>query len=119
MKFLDFDYDPMSAIAAFAVIALIFFISRNNFRRFTFKKAKHHVIAGTVLDMLFNFQKLHDYMTDVSRKHKTYRLLSFFRSELYTVDPVIVEYILKTNFANYVKVETLFYYLNMHDCNKY
>lgn len=42
-------------------------------------------------------------MTDLARKHKTYRLLSPFRSEVYTSDPANVEYILKTNFQNFGK----------------
>jgi len=62
------------------------------------------VVAGTMLELLLNFRNLHDYMTALARKHKSYRLLWFRRSEIYTVDPVNVEYILKTNFANYVKV---------------
>lgn len=43
-------------------------------------------------------------MTDLAGKYKTYRLLSLFRSEIYTTDPANVEYILKTNFENYGKV---------------
>ncbi|KAI9180311.1 hypothetical protein LWI28_003479 [Acer negundo] len=38
-------------------------------------------------------------------KHKTYRLISLFRSEIYTSDPANVEYMLKTNFENYGKGE--------------
>jgi len=112
------------AIATFAAIALTVFVI---FRSFIHKKGRYHVVAGTMLDLLLNFQNLHDYMTDLARKHKSYRLLRFQRSEVYTVDPVNVEYILKTNFANYGKVpivkdvlvETLFCYLNMHDFKTY
>ncbi|KAJ9556463.1 hypothetical protein OSB04_011077 [Centaurea solstitialis] len=64
---------------------------------------KHHPIAGTMLNQLINFNRLHDYMTDLARKHKTYRLIAPFRNEVYTSDPANVEYILKTNFENYVK----------------
>nr|GMC84835.1 cytochrome P450 704C1-like isoform X1 [Ipomoea batatas] len=48
---------------------------------------------------------LHHYITDLARKYKTYRLITPFRSEVYTVDPINVEYILKTNFENYGKGE--------------
>lgn len=106
----------MSAIATFAAIALTVFLI---FRSFICKKGRYHAVAGTMLDLLLNFRNLHDYMTDIARKHKSYRLLWFLRSEIYTVDPVNVEYILKTNFANYEKVllvkdvmvETLFHHL--------
>ncbi|XP_026434262.1 cytochrome P450 704C1-like [Papaver somniferum] len=66
-------------------------------------KKKYHPIAGTIFNQLLNFKRLHQYMTDLARKHKTYRLLSPFRSEVYTSDPANVEYILKTNFQNFGK----------------
>ncbi|KAK4280463.1 hypothetical protein QN277_012087 [Acacia crassicarpa] len=69
------------------------------------KKRKYHVVAGTVLHELFYFHTLHDYLTDLAGKHKTYRLLTLGRNEVYTTDPIIVEYILKTNFPNYGKGE--------------
>ncbi|KVH91172.1 cytochrome P450 [Cynara cardunculus var. scolymus] len=66
-------------------------------------KKKHHPIAGTMLNQLINFHRLHDYMTDLARKYRTYRLITPFRNEVYTSDPANVEYILKTNFENYGK----------------
>ncbi|XP_073125982.1 cytochrome P450 704C1-like [Henckelia pumila] len=66
-------------------------------------KKKFHPIGGTVLNQLMNFNRLHDYMTDLATKHTTYRLIGIFRSEVYTSDPANVEYILKTNFENYGK----------------
>ncbi|MED6206305.1 hypothetical protein PIB30_025509 [Stylosanthes scabra] len=94
----------MSVVAALvATIALIFFVMQTSFRRFHSKKGKQHVIGGTVLHQLFNFHRLHDFMADLARKNKTYRILSLFRSEVYTADPVNVEYILKTKFANFGK----------------
>lgn len=47
-------------------------------------------------------------MTELAREHRTYRVLSLFKSEVYTSDPAIVENILKTNFENYPKVPTYF-----------
>ncbi|KAL0339376.1 UNVERIFIED_CONTAM: cytochrome [Sesamum angustifolium] len=66
-------------------------------------KKTYHPIGGTVFHQLVNFNRLHDYMTDLAGKHKTYRLISPFRSEVYTSDPANVEYMLKTNFENYGK----------------
>ncbi|KAD4178079.1 hypothetical protein E3N88_26670 [Mikania micrantha] len=39
-------------------------------------------------------------MTDLAAKYKTYRIITPFHDEVYTAD---VEYILKTNFQNYIK----------------
>nr|GMC86923.1 cytochrome P450 704C1-like isoform X2 [Ipomoea batatas] len=66
---------------------------------------KYHPIGGTIFHHVINFHRLHHYITDLARKYKTYRLITPFRSEVYTVDPVNVEYILKTNFENYGKGE--------------
>ncbi|KAA0049016.1 hypothetical protein IC582_012314 [Cucumis melo] len=67
------------------------------------RKKKYHPIAGTVFHQLLNFHRLHDYMTDLARKHKTYKLLGPFRDEVYTSDPPNVEYMLRTNFENFGK----------------
>ncbi|KAK2631152.1 hypothetical protein EUGRSUZ_L03322, partial [Eucalyptus grandis] len=64
---------------------------------------KYHPVAGTALNQLLNFGRLHHYMTDLAGKHGTYRLLGPFWSEVYTSDPANVEYMLKTNFKNYGK----------------
>ncbi|KAL6131919.1 hypothetical protein ACLB2K_070292 [Fragaria x ananassa] len=42
-------------------------------------------------------------MTELAYKYKTYRMLSLFRTIVYTADPANVEYMFKTNFANYSK----------------
>ncbi|KAL7612032.1 cytochrome P450 704C1 [Lactuca sativa] len=62
-------------------------------------------IIGPITNQLIHFQKLHDYMTLMAKKYPTYRLITPSHSEVYTVDPVNTEYILKTNFANYGKGE--------------
>lgn len=72
--------------------------------KFVLNKGKYHPVAGTAIDHLLNFNRLHDYMKETANKYKTYRILYLFRSEVYTVDPANVEYILKTNFPNYGKV---------------
>ncbi|KAK6239961.1 hypothetical protein QUC31_005430 [Theobroma cacao] len=68
-------------------------------------KTKYHPVGGTVFNQLLNFKRLHHYMTDLAGKYRTYRLLSPFRSEVYTSEPDNVEYIPKTNFQNYGKGE--------------
>ncbi|KAK6239960.1 hypothetical protein QUC31_005429 [Theobroma cacao] len=68
-------------------------------------KTKYHPVGGTVFSQLLNFKRLHHYMTDLAGKYRTYRLLSPFRSEVYTSEPDNVEYILKTNIQNYGKGE--------------
>ncbi|KNA12205.1 hypothetical protein SOVF_127210 [Spinacia oleracea] len=87
------------AILAFLGIKLL----KNKRFRKNGERKKFHPIGGTMIHQLLNFKKLHHYMTRLAAKHKTYRLLTPFRNEIYTSDPANVEFILKTNFDNYGK----------------
>ncbi|KAK2653673.1 hypothetical protein Ddye_013529 [Dipteronia dyeriana] len=66
-------------------------------------KKRYHPIGSTIFHQINNFHRLHDFLADLACNHKTFRLLSFFRTEVYTSDPANVEYILKTNFPNFGK----------------
>lgn len=100
-KFLS---NPISVAALLLLISIVVWqiLTRK------LRKKKYHPIAGTVFHQLLNFHRLHDYMTDLARKHKTYRLLGPFRNEIYTSDPPNVEYMLRTNFENFGKVSLCF-----------
>lgn len=102
LYYFSFDIKYLAS-ALLAIVVAIFVIERHGLKG-RIKKRKQHPVAGTVFHQLLNFSRLHDYMTNLARKHKTYRLLSLSGSEVYTSDPINVEYILKTNFANYGKV---------------
>ncbi|CAN6284161.1 unnamed protein product [Urochloa humidicola] len=77
-------------------------------------KKRYAPVVGTVFHQLYHVQRLHDYHTDLFRKHKTFQLLvPAGRRQIYTCDPDVVEHILRTNFANYGK--GVFNYENMTD----
>ncbi|XP_031262253.1 cytochrome P450 704C1-like [Pistacia vera] len=95
------SFIPLTA-TALALISAIF-ILRYHVKKSTQKTKKYHPIGTSHLSRVLNFYRLFDFMTDLSRKYNTYRLSSFFGSEIFTNDPAIVEYILKTNFQNYGK----------------
>ncbi|KAI4347461.1 hypothetical protein L6164_008273 [Bauhinia variegata] len=104
MKFTDFFFALKLLLPTLALtIVLAVLIIKIHGRRFSGKKKRYHPVAGTVLHLLYNFNRLLDYMTELTRERKTYRLLSFCRSEVYTADPANVEHILAGNFANYGK----------------
>ncbi|TXG62726.1 hypothetical protein EZV62_009720 [Acer yangbiense] len=102
MDFLSnsFLFTAFSVILAFSILWILARKSQKNY-----EKKKYHPIGGTVFNQLLNFNRLHHYMTDLAGKHRTYRLISLFRSEIYTSDPANVEYMLQTNFENYGKGE--------------
>ncbi|XP_028797459.1 cytochrome P450 704C1-like [Neltuma alba] len=99
--------DSIYLTAALVAIVWAVFVLRKDgkSRILSQKKRKYHVVSGTALHQMFNFHRLHDYMSDLAGKNQTYRLLTLGRNEVYTTDPINVEYILKTNFANYGKGE--------------
>ncbi|KAJ0098819.1 hypothetical protein Patl1_19996 [Pistacia atlantica] len=92
---------PLTA-AALALISAIF-IHRFHVTKSSQKTKKYHPIGSSHLSAGLNYYRLFDFMTDLSRKYKTFRLPSFSSSEIFTTDPTVVEYILKTNFPNYGK----------------
>uniref|UniRef100_A0ACD5U5N8 Uncharacterized protein n=1 Tax=Avena sativa TaxID=4498 RepID=A0ACD5U5N8_AVESA len=69
--------------------------------------------VGTVFHQVYHLRRLHDYHTGLFRAHKTFRLLSPGRRQIYTSDPAVVEHILRTNFTSYGKGD--FNYENMSD----
>lgn len=102
---MDFLSIPFSfkALAIALAILVVQIVAKKLKQKNGNKRKKYHPIGGTMFNQLLNFNRLHHYMTDLATKHKTYRLLSPFRSEIYTADPANVEYMLKTNFENYGK----------------
>lgn len=67
------------------------------------KKGVYPPVVGTMLNHAINFERLHDYHTDQAQRYKTFRVVYPTCSYVFTTDPVNVEHILKTNFANYDK----------------
>ncbi|XP_061373959.1 cytochrome P450 704C1-like [Gastrolobium bilobum] len=103
MKFTDLLFALKPLFPILIAVILSAFIIKIHGGRFSDRKRRYHPVAGTVLHQLFNFHRLLDYMTNLTSHRKTYRLLSFIRSEVYTADPVNIEHILVTNFGNYGK----------------
>ncbi|XAR71776.1 Abieta-7,13-dien-18-ol hydroxylase [Bertholletia excelsa] len=95
------NFITFAAVAVAVIIGLSWMkLAREGFLK---KRKRCAPVVGTVFHLLVNFHRVHDYMTGISAKHRTYRFLHLFRSEVYISDPANVEYVLKTNFANYGK----------------
>ncbi|KAL8557045.1 hypothetical protein ACS0TY_004496 [Phlomoides rotata] len=67
------------------------------------KKKKYHPIGGTIFHLLLNFRHVYGYLTRLTLKNTTFRILYLDNVEIYTSDPANIEYFLKTNFPNYGK----------------
>ncbi|CAN6229253.1 unnamed protein product [Urochloa humidicola] len=96
---------PLSqpALLALSLLLLLALYLAGRRRRAGGKNRKYPPVAGTMLHQLLNFGRLVEYQTELSRRHRTFRMLTPTCNYVYTVEPANVEYILKTNFANYGK----------------
>ncbi|KAK7391096.1 hypothetical protein VNO78_19452 [Psophocarpus tetragonolobus] len=104
MKIKDYLFAVEPRFATVIAVILVAIIIKIHGSRVFGKKRKYHPVAGTVIHQLFNVHRLFDYMTNlITSERKTYKLLGFIKSEVYTANPVNIEYILTTNFANYGK----------------
>ncbi|CAL5015342.1 unnamed protein product [Urochloa decumbens] len=99
------DSPPAPSQPALLALFLVLLLALYRARRYrgAGKNRKYPPVAGTVRHQLFNFGRLVEYQTDLSRRHHTFRMLAPTNNHIYTVEPGNVEYILKTNFANYGK----------------
>ena len=101
--------DLFSAIIAFLVISallLIIIFSALMLKIFTGKSIRnpqYPPVAGTVFGQLFYFNRLHDYLAELEKRHGTFRLLAPDQSEIYTTDIQNIEHVLKTSFNKYSK----------------
>ena len=104
---LSFALPPPIAISL-AVVILTALVIRSRARRLgAEKKKRYHPYSLKFLrhpHQLPQAAPLRDPMTEFAHKHKTYRAYNVFIDNVVTTDPADVEYILKTNFANYGKV---------------
>ncbi|KAK6121725.1 hypothetical protein DH2020_044535 [Rehmannia glutinosa] len=90
---------PLYVVVGFVVASVVTYV------RELMSDAHRPPVAGPMINQLINFKRLFDYQITLARKYRTYRLITDSHSEVYTADPLNVEYILKTNFPNYGKGE--------------
>ncbi|KAH6783020.1 cytochrome P450 [Perilla frutescens var. hirtella] len=98
------SYYYSGIVAGLAAIVVVFVV-KGVAGRFESKKKKkkYHPIGGTIFHLLYNFRRVHHYLSDLTRENTTFRILYPDNVEIYTSDPANIEYFLKTNFANYGK----------------
>uniref|UniRef100_A0A1W7HBV9 Cytochrome P450 n=1 Tax=Scoparia dulcis TaxID=107240 RepID=A0A1W7HBV9_SCODU len=88
---------PLYLLIGFLVSSLIIYV------RELISGGGRPPIAGPIVNLLIYFNSLFDYQSTLARKWPTFRLIRDSHSEIFTADPINIEYILKTNFPNYGK----------------
>lgn len=95
----------LEAIAGVAIAGLVW-VWLHRFQERDFAKGPPSwPLLGAALSHASNLHRFHDYITDYCRKYRTFRVAYPGFDYYYTADPANVEYMLKTNFHNYVKGE--------------
>lgn len=89
---------PLYIVAGFITFSLVTYV------REVISSPHRPPVAGPMINQLIHFRRLFDYQIKLALRYRTYRLITDSHSEVYTADPINVEYILKTNFPNYGKV---------------
>lgn len=74
------------------------------------------VIRSTI-EQLKNYDRMHDWLAGYLSESKTVTVSLPFKSYTYIADPASVEHVLKTNFANYPKVISVFGPKPFSHCN--
>ncbi|XP_056693522.1 cytochrome P450 704C1 isoform X3 [Spinacia oleracea] len=91
------------ASAVFLIFILILVVIVKIYSGKSIGNPNYPPVQGTVFHLLFNFNKLYDYLTEIARKHPTFRVLSPDQSDVYTTDVRNIQHILKTKFDTYTK----------------
>lgn len=69
------------------------------------KGPKTWPLLGASIEQFMNYNRMHDWLVEYFSVMRTVKVPMPFTSYTYIADPVNVEHVLKTNFANYPKVK--------------
>ncbi|KAI3939016.1 hypothetical protein MKW92_044864, partial [Papaver armeniacum] len=75
------------------------------------KGPKSWPFIGVLIELLMNYHRMHDWLTDYFVESKTFKVPLPFTTVTYVAEPANVEHVLKTNFPNYPKGEAFHTYM--------
>nr|ADG34845.1 cytochrome P450 protein [Vanda hybrid cultivar] len=100
-------------LIAFSAIFLISWIFLHRWAQRNRRGPKTWPLIGAAIELLNNYERMHDWITDYLSEWRTVTVPLPFTSYTYTADPANVEHILKTNFNNYPKGELFRSYMEV------
>ncbi|XP_050237717.1 cytochrome P450 704B1 [Mercurialis annua] len=103
-------YNMGILMVACLVVSWIFMYRWNQRNK---KGPKSWPIVGGAIEQLMNYDRMHDWLVGYLSELKTVVVPMPFTTYTYIADPVNVEHVLKTNFANYPKGETYHSYMEV------
>lgn len=87
------------------VTCWIIIVHRWNERKKMRRGPKTWPIVGAAIEQFVNYHRMHDWILGYLNLYKTVVVPMPFTTYTYIADPANVQHILKTNFANYPKVQ--------------
>ncbi|MCL7028276.1 hypothetical protein MKW94_014140 [Papaver nudicaule] len=97
------EYKIEFSILLVSILLAYVFVHRWNQRNV--KGPKTWPFIGVLIELLRNYHRMHDWLTEYFVESKILQLRLPFMTSTYMTDPANVEHILKTNFNNYPKGE--------------
>ncbi|KAJ7529974.1 hypothetical protein O6H91_15G073300 [Diphasiastrum complanatum] len=100
-----FTTSPLSFITFLLIVG--WWIFRHRFNQRHNKGPKTWPVIGCIIEQAKNFNFLHDWLLNYFKETPTFSVPMMTVNNTFTSTPANVEYILKTNFANYPKGERI------------
>ncbi|KAL6969621.1 hypothetical protein U1Q18_029331 [Sarracenia purpurea var. burkii] len=106
------EFNNMAAMSMLACI-LISWTLIHRWRQRNTTGPKTWPLIGAAIEHLVNYDRMHDWLVNYLRESKTMVVKMPFMTYTYIADPANVEYVLKTNFANYPKGKVYHSYMEV------
>ncbi|MCL7041828.1 hypothetical protein MKW94_005366 [Papaver nudicaule] len=98
------DY-KIQIITTFVISILFAYVFLHRWNQRNVKGPKSWPIIGALVELLMNYHRMHDWLTDYFLESKTFKVILPNITINFIAEPANVEYVLKTNFNNYPKGE--------------
>ncbi|KAI3944109.1 hypothetical protein MKW92_037311 [Papaver armeniacum] len=92
-------------LSIFLISIVLTYVLTHRWNQRNVKGPKSWPIIGVLIELLMNYHRMHDWVTEYFVESKTFKVPLPFTTLTFIADPANVEHVLKTNFSNYPKGE--------------
>ncbi|KAI3994929.1 hypothetical protein MKX01_041338 [Papaver californicum] len=110
--FSSLNFNEYKIEISFSVMSIVLaYVFMHRWNQRNVKGPKSWPFIGVLVELLMNYHRMHDWVTDYCVESKTYRVPLPFTTVTCIAEPANVEHVLKTNFHNYPKGEAFHAYM--------
>ncbi|KAI3959348.1 hypothetical protein MKW98_018938 [Papaver atlanticum] len=95
----------------FLISMVLAYVFMHRWNQRNVKGPKSWPFIGVLIELLMNYHRMHDWLTDYFVESKTFKVPLPFITMTFISEPANVEHVLKTNFNNYPKGEAFHTYM--------